>query len=151
MLSYPSSRKLLAGWLVQATMLCLMPTGCPPCRAATTTWRLEGSWSFMVHCVHICVQPRRTKFGLSMPLCACTCYSVRALLQHACQQKSTHLGFALCFICFRTILCAGFHSMLPRQGGVLGWKEWIKMAWYYIRTPRFNPLTVWVCHTVLLI
>jgi NADPH:quinone reductase-like Zn-dependent oxidoreductase len=31
----------------------------------------------------------------------------------------------------------GFHSMLPRQGGR---PSWIKLAWDYLRTPRFNPL-----------
>jgi NADPH:quinone reductase-like Zn-dependent oxidoreductase len=31
----------------------------------------------------------------------------------------------------------GFHSMLPRQGGR---PSWVKLAWDYLRTPRFNPL-----------
>jgi len=34
----------------------------------------------------------------------------------------------------------GFHSMLPRQGGVLGAWQWLRMAWDYVWTPRFNPL-----------
>lgn len=31
----------------------------------------------------------------------------------------------------------GFHSMLPRTGGRPGW---LRLAWDYLRTPRFNPL-----------
>jgi NADPH:quinone reductase-like Zn-dependent oxidoreductase len=31
----------------------------------------------------------------------------------------------------------GFHSMLPRSGGR---PRWLKLAWDYLRTPRFNPL-----------
>lgn len=31
----------------------------------------------------------------------------------------------------------GFHSMLPRRGGR---PSWIKLAWDFLRTPRFNPL-----------
>jgi NADPH:quinone reductase-like Zn-dependent oxidoreductase len=31
----------------------------------------------------------------------------------------------------------GFHSMLPRQGGR---PSWLKLAWDWLRTPRFNPL-----------
>ena len=31
----------------------------------------------------------------------------------------------------------GFHSMLPRAGGR---PRWLKLAWDYLRTPRFNPL-----------
>ncbi len=34
----------------------------------------------------------------------------------------------------------GFHSMLPRSGGVLGIRQWLKMAVDYLRTPRFSPL-----------
>lgn len=34
----------------------------------------------------------------------------------------------------------GFHSMLPREGGVLGVWQWLRMAWDYVWTPRFNPL-----------
>ncbi|WP_224240382.1 zinc-binding dehydrogenase [Hyalangium gracile] len=33
----------------------------------------------------------------------------------------------------------GFHSMLPRQGG---WPSWLKLAWDWLRTPRYNPLTL---------
>lgn len=38
------------------------------------------------------------------------------------------------------LIVYGFHSMLPRHGGVLGLKEWVKIAWDYVRTPRFMPL-----------
>lgn len=31
----------------------------------------------------------------------------------------------------------GFHSMLPRRGGR---PQWLKLAWDWLRTPRFNPL-----------
>jgi synaptic vesicle membrane protein VAT-1 len=31
----------------------------------------------------------------------------------------------------------GFHSMLPKQGGR---PNWLKLAWDWLRTPRFNPL-----------
>lgn len=31
----------------------------------------------------------------------------------------------------------GFHSMLPRKGGR---PDWLKLAWDWLRTPRFNPL-----------
>ena len=31
----------------------------------------------------------------------------------------------------------GFHSMMPRQGGR---PNWIKLAWDFLRTPRFDPL-----------
>jgi NADPH:quinone reductase-like Zn-dependent oxidoreductase len=38
-------------------------------------------------------------------------------------------------------LCVyGFHTMLPKQGGRLGITQWIKMAYDYLMTPRFNPL-----------
>ncbi|MCA9694533.1 MAG: zinc-binding dehydrogenase, partial [Myxococcales bacterium] len=30
----------------------------------------------------------------------------------------------------------GFHSMLPRDGRV----RWLKLAWHFLRTPRFSPL-----------
>ncbi len=33
----------------------------------------------------------------------------------------------------------GFHSMLPRQGGR---PNWAKLAWDWLRTPRFNPLNL---------
>jgi NADPH:quinone reductase-like Zn-dependent oxidoreductase len=33
----------------------------------------------------------------------------------------------------------GFHSMLPRQGGR---PNWLKLAWDWLRTPRYNPLTL---------
>ncbi|MEW5851885.1 MAG: medium chain dehydrogenase/reductase family protein [Myxococcota bacterium] len=31
----------------------------------------------------------------------------------------------------------GFHSMIPRRGGK---PDWLKLAWDWLRTPRFNPL-----------
>lgn len=33
----------------------------------------------------------------------------------------------------------GFHSMLPKTGG---WPNYFKLAWDYLRTPRFSPLTL---------
>lgn len=33
----------------------------------------------------------------------------------------------------------GFHSMMPRQGGT---PNWLKLAWDWLRTPRYNPLTL---------
>jgi len=33
----------------------------------------------------------------------------------------------------------GFHSMLPKTGG---WPNWPKLAWDYLRTPRFSPLAL---------
>ncbi|WP_224368657.1 synaptic vesicle VAT-1 family membrane protein [Hyalangium versicolor] len=33
----------------------------------------------------------------------------------------------------------GFHSMMPRQGGR---PNWLKLAWDWLRTPRYNPLTL---------
>ena len=36
----------------------------------------------------------------------------------------------------------GFHSMLPRSGGILGVWEWIKIIWGYLKTPTFNPLNM---------
>ena len=38
------------------------------------------------------------------------------------------------------LIVYGFHSMLPRSGGVLTAVHWIGMAWDWLRTPRFNPL-----------
>eukprot|EP01047_Picozoa_sp_COSAG01_P061941 COSAG01_NODE_7800_length_3052_cov_2.179478_3_plen_429_part_00 len=38
------------------------------------------------------------------------------------------------------LIIYGFHSMLPRRGGVLGPWQWLRLAWDYLRTPRFNPL-----------
>ncbi len=31
----------------------------------------------------------------------------------------------------------GFHTMLPKSGGRI---NWLKLAWHWLRTPRFNPL-----------
>ncbi len=36
-----------------------------------------------------------------------------------------------------TLVVYGFHSMLPRRGGR---PSYLKLAWDYLRTPRFNPL-----------
>lgn len=33
----------------------------------------------------------------------------------------------------------GFHSMMPRKGGR---PDWLKLAWDWLRTPRYNPLTL---------
>lgn len=33
----------------------------------------------------------------------------------------------------------GFHSMLPRLGGRV---NWAKLAWHWLRTPRFSPLSL---------
>jgi len=33
----------------------------------------------------------------------------------------------------------GFHSMLPRGRGTVGW---LKLAWGFVRTPWFSPLTM---------
>lgn len=33
----------------------------------------------------------------------------------------------------------GFHGMLPRSGGR---PNWLKLGWDYLRTPRFNPLSM---------
>jgi synaptic vesicle membrane protein VAT-1 len=38
------------------------------------------------------------------------------------------------------LIVYGFHTMLPRQGGVIGPAQWLAMARDYLRTPRFNPL-----------
>lgn len=40
------------------------------------------------------------------------------------------------------LICYGFHSMLPRAGGVLGLFEWARIVWQFLLTPRFNPLTM---------
>ena len=40
------------------------------------------------------------------------------------------------------LVAYGFHSMLPRSGGILGLWEWIKIIWGYLRTPTFNPLNM---------
>lgn len=37
------------------------------------------------------------------------------------------------------LIIYGFHSMMPRKGGK---PNWLKLAWDYIRTPRFNPLAL---------
>ncbi len=44
----------------------------------------------------------------------------------------------------------GFHSMLPRKGGVLGIWEWVRMIYGYLVTPRFNPLDMTAVNKSLL-
>ncbi len=39
------------------------------------------------------------------------------------------------------LLIYGFHSMLPKQGGL---PNWPKLAWDWLRTPRFDPLKLTV-------
>jgi len=34
------------------------------------------------------------------------------------------------------LLIYGFHSMLPKDGRI----NWLRLAWDWLRTPRFNPL-----------
>ncbi len=34
------------------------------------------------------------------------------------------------------LLVYGFHTMLPKSGNI----NWLKLAWHWLRTPRFNPL-----------
>lgn len=39
------------------------------------------------------------------------------------------------------LVCYGFHTMLPRSTGLTkGRINWLKLAWNFIRTPRFNAL-----------
>ena len=38
------------------------------------------------------------------------------------------------------LIVYGFHTMLPKYGGVLGPLQWLKMGRDWLRTPRFNPL-----------
>ena len=33
----------------------------------------------------------------------------------------------------------GFHSTLPRKSGIISVLKWIKMAWDYVKMPKFNP------------
>lgn len=35
------------------------------------------------------------------------------------------------------LIVYGFHSMLPKKGGKI---NWVKLAWNYIKTPKFNPM-----------
>jgi NADPH:quinone reductase-like Zn-dependent oxidoreductase len=37
------------------------------------------------------------------------------------------------------LIIYGFHSMMPRKGGR---PNWLKLAWDWLRTPRYNPLTL---------
>lgn len=48
-------------------------------------------------------------------------------------QSYAHLGSA------GKLVIYGFHSMMPRQGGR---PNWLKLAWDWLRTPRYNPLTL---------
>ena len=38
------------------------------------------------------------------------------------------------------LIVYGFHTMLPKEGGVLDPLQWLRMAVGWLRTPRFNPL-----------
>ena len=38
------------------------------------------------------------------------------------------------------LIVYGFHTMLPKRGGVLGPVQWLGLARDWLRTPRFNPL-----------
>jgi len=49
------------------------------------------------------------------------------------RQSYAHLGSP------GKLVIYGFHSMLPRQGGR---PSWLKLAWDWLRTPRYNPLTL---------
>ena len=40
------------------------------------------------------------------------------------------------------LIVYGFHSMLPRTGGVLSVLQWLRMARDWVLTPRFDPLTM---------
>ncbi len=49
------------------------------------------------------------------------------------RQSYAHLGST------GKLVIYGFHSMMPRQGGR---PNWLKLAWDWLRTPRYNPLTL---------
>jgi NADPH:quinone reductase-like Zn-dependent oxidoreductase len=49
------------------------------------------------------------------------------------RQSYAHLGAT------GKLVIYGFHSMLPRKGGR---PNWLKLAWDWLRTPRYNPLTL---------
>ena len=34
----------------------------------------------------------------------------------------------------------GFHSMLPKKGGIISYLKWIKIGWDYLSTPTFDPM-----------
>ena len=38
------------------------------------------------------------------------------------------------------LIVYGFHTMLPKQGGVLGLFEYISLAYNFLRTPSFSPM-----------
>jgi NADPH:quinone reductase-like Zn-dependent oxidoreductase len=40
------------------------------------------------------------------------------------------------------LIVYGFHTMLPREGGVLGVLQWLRLVRDYLATPRFNPLSM---------
>jgi NADPH:quinone reductase-like Zn-dependent oxidoreductase len=48
-------------------------------------------------------------------------------------QSYAHLGST------GKLVIYGFHSMMPRKGGR---PNWLKLAWDWLRTPRYNPLTL---------
>ncbi|MDY7226363.1 synaptic vesicle VAT-1 family membrane protein [Hyalangium rubrum] len=49
------------------------------------------------------------------------------------RQSYAHLGST------GKLIIYGFHSMMPRRGGR---PNWLKLAWDWLRTPRYNPLTL---------
>jgi len=38
------------------------------------------------------------------------------------------------------LIVYGFHTMLPKSGGVITPSQWVRMGVQWLRTPRFNPL-----------
>jgi NADPH:quinone reductase-like Zn-dependent oxidoreductase len=40
------------------------------------------------------------------------------------------------------LIVYGFHTMLPKHGGWIGPRQWISLVVDYLRTPRFNPLSM---------
>lgn len=40
------------------------------------------------------------------------------------------------------LIVYGFHTMLPKEGGVINPLQWIRMGVQWLRTPRFNPLAM---------
>lgn len=40
------------------------------------------------------------------------------------------------------LIVYGFHTMLPKMGGVIDPLQWVRMGVQWLRTPRFNPLAM---------
>ena len=40
------------------------------------------------------------------------------------------------------LIVYGFHSMLPKHGGLLGVYEWLSIVYNYFRTPSFSPMNM---------